>query len=291
MFTYSVIIPHKNCVPLLLRCFNSIPVRDDIQVVIVDDVSTLTEEEHAQLESLRSSRVQVLFLETTHFAGGARNEGLALAEGRWLVFADSDDFFTEEAFKVMDDWKDSAYDMVFFAHESRLSDSLEQTVRSDERSEYVQRLARDKGDKQADEMLRYQNPVPWARMVRRELVETHHLQFDCVRASNDAMFALYAGYYAQSVAADNRITYCVTVREGSLTRTTSRESAYCRYEVAVRKYCFLRDHNLDHMLPWLTARVWGALRHYGFSEFRRYYRLARANHVNIWLGITQRFHR
>jgi len=36
---YSFIIPHKNCPDLLQRCVDSIPERDDVQVIVVDDNS------------------------------------------------------------------------------------------------------------------------------------------------------------------------------------------------------------------------------------------------------------
>ena len=39
MYNYTVIIPHKNCPDLLQRALDSIPEKDDIQVIIVDDNS------------------------------------------------------------------------------------------------------------------------------------------------------------------------------------------------------------------------------------------------------------
>ena len=36
---YSIIIPHKNSAGLLQRCLDSIPQRDDIQIIIIDDNS------------------------------------------------------------------------------------------------------------------------------------------------------------------------------------------------------------------------------------------------------------
>lgn len=284
-YNYSVIIPHKNCVPLLLRCVHSIPDRDDIQIIIVDDVSTLSVDEREKMEKLCSSRVRVLFLEKSQYAGGARNVGMEMAEGRWLVFADSDDFFTKDAFGEMDKWVDSECDMVFFCHEARFSDTMAGTTRSNERNLYVQRFASNVEDGVAVDVLRYYNPVPWARMVRRDFVQSNNLLFDCVRASNDAMFALRAGLCAQSIAADSHVTYCVTVRNGSLTRTPSQEIADCRYQVIERLYRLMYDNNLNHMLPWLARNVWTTLRHRGIKEFVRYYRLARAYHANIWKSL------
>jgi glycosyltransferase involved in cell wall biosynthesis len=38
-YNISIIVPHKNKLKLLERCLNSIPERDDIEVIIVDDNS------------------------------------------------------------------------------------------------------------------------------------------------------------------------------------------------------------------------------------------------------------
>ena len=40
---YSIIIPHKNIPALLQRCLDSIPSREDIQIIVVDDNSSSTE--------------------------------------------------------------------------------------------------------------------------------------------------------------------------------------------------------------------------------------------------------
>ena len=36
---FSIIIPHKDIPDLLMRCLRSIPVSEDIQVIVVDDNS------------------------------------------------------------------------------------------------------------------------------------------------------------------------------------------------------------------------------------------------------------
>lgn len=37
--TFSIIIPHKDIPDLLMRCLRSIPMSEDIQVIVVDDNS------------------------------------------------------------------------------------------------------------------------------------------------------------------------------------------------------------------------------------------------------------
>jgi glycosyltransferase involved in cell wall biosynthesis len=40
--TFSIIIPHKNTPELLQRCLASIPKREDIQIIVIDDNSDNT---------------------------------------------------------------------------------------------------------------------------------------------------------------------------------------------------------------------------------------------------------
>lgn len=288
MYNYSVIIPHKNCVNLLFRCLDSIPRRKDIQVIVVDDVSSFSKGEKQQLLDKQDSNIKIVFLEKTHFAGGARNEGISLSEGKWLVFADSDDFFTKGAFDVMDQYLMSESDIVFFGDTSCYSDTLEPTNRYGQRMKMLEDFCRYKSE-ESSEFLRFKNPTPTCKMIKRDLVYLNKIRFDEVRASNDDMFSLLTGFFAKSIDADVRPTYCGTIRRGSLMQTKSKEIQFCRYEVNVRKYIFFREHNLDRHYPWLTAEIFRALYSFGFKEFFRYIKLARENHLNIWLGITRRF--
>lgn len=288
MFVYSIVIPHKNCIPLLQRCLSSIPPRDDIQVIVVDDVSDLTDDERSLMESFQSVRAQVVFLTETKFAGGARNVGLSLAEGQWVVFADADDFFTKNAFDIFDDYKDSDCDIVFFGHSACYSDDLRPASRLGDRAKHLNDFVKTHS-KKAEMQLRYKNPSPTSKMMRNAFIREKQLKFEEIRASNDSMFSLLSGHYAEAIVGDNRIVYCSTIREGSLTQTKNRESAYCRYAEMVREYVFFREHGMEDMYPWVTSAVIHSWIDFGFKEFKKYLRLARENKVNIWLGVTRRF--
>ena len=39
-YTYTIIIPHKNIPLLLQRCLDSVPLRNDVQIIVVDDGSS-----------------------------------------------------------------------------------------------------------------------------------------------------------------------------------------------------------------------------------------------------------
>ena len=273
---------------MLQRCLDSIPQRDDIQVVVVDDVSDLTESERSLMDSFQSNRTKVVFLTETKYAGGARNVGLSLAEGKWIVFSDSDDFFTPNAFEIMDEYVDSDFDIIFFGHTACFSDTLEPTDRYGERNQYIEEYVKTLCES-AEKQLRYHNPIPTAKMLRNSFLKEKDIRFEEIRVANDSMFSLLSGYYAKSISADVRKTYCGTIRRDSLTQTKNRENAYCRFSETVREYVFFREHHLEEMYPWVTSAVFHSLTDFGIKEFRRYLKLARENHVNIWLGVTQRF--
>lgn len=87
--SFSFIIPHKNCPDLLQRCVDSIPDRDDVQIIVVDDNS-----DDEKKPAIYRRDVEIVLLDAEHSkgAGRARNEGLKHAKGKWLLFADADDY-------------------------------------------------------------------------------------------------------------------------------------------------------------------------------------------------------
>lgn len=101
---YSFIIPHKNTPKLLKRCVDSIPTRDDIEVIVVDDNS----DDNLKPTLTRSDLVIILLDKNdAKRAGHARNIGMDIAKGRWLLFADSDDYYSENMLKLLDKYLDS----------------------------------------------------------------------------------------------------------------------------------------------------------------------------------------
>ena len=111
--TYSFIIPHKNCPDLLQRCVDSIPERDDVEVIVVDDNSA--ERKKPSLKERKNLQVILLDAEHSKGAGRARNVGLQHAEGKWLLFADADDYYNEnELKKILNKYlKDESTDLVY----------------------------------------------------------------------------------------------------------------------------------------------------------------------------------
>ena len=61
MINYSIIIPHKNTPDLLRKCLDSIPHRDDVQIIVVDDNSDEDKVDFEHFPGLNEERTEVYF--------------------------------------------------------------------------------------------------------------------------------------------------------------------------------------------------------------------------------------
>ena len=136
--------------------------------------------------------------------------------------------------------------------------------------------------------LRYSNDVPWAKMVRRDLVVENHILFDEVPASNDTMFSLMAGYYANSINADKNVVYKVTVRQGSITKTKSVERYFSDHCVALRKNKFVREIGHPECQEVILSRLLIVLKNYGYKEFLRFMKEVKRYDGKLFFGLRSK---
>ena len=240
---FSIIIPHKDIPDLLMRCLESIPISEDIQIVVVDDNSSDADTYLERYPEL--SRPYLEFIRTTKGggAGYARNVGLEHAKGKWLLFADADDFFVEDMYDIISSYIDSEADVIFFKKKSVLSENT--SIKAD-RCAYINQYI-DQYLSDGDEWpIRYNMNVPWGKMVRRELISKNNIRFDEVKYSNDVYFSLLVGYYAGTIEAINRVLYVVTSRSDSLTADfcSKPNELRIRAEECFRSEKFLFQHHI-----------------------------------------------
>lgn len=234
---YTVIIPHKNIPKLLERCLHSIPIRDDVQVIIVDDDSDEKKVDFASFPGLSRSNTEVYFTKEGKGAGYARNVGLTKAKGKWVLFADADDFFNECLNEIFDKYKNIEADLIFFQTNS-VDDLYLKPVKS--RGEYYNNWIKESiATKKIHDNIKFRIHPPWGKYFSGSLIRNYDLKFDEVLASNDVMFSTKAGYYSKNVKCDSSFLYCSTVRNNSLEYTITEENISSRLEVALRQYTFL----------------------------------------------------
>lgn len=243
MVDYTIIIPHYDIPELLVRCIRSIPVRNDLQIIVVDDCSPDADSYLEKYPEL--SRPDLEIHSTLHNggAGKARNVGLEHAKGRWLLFADADDFFSPEFDMLLGKYKHSDAELIYFRSQSVSSDNPSLKA---SRSEWLDDLWADY-EKNGDlASLCGRCPIVWGKFFKRDIVDQYAIRFDETRFSNDFWFAACFACHAQKVIVSKELLYFPTVRPGSLAYGMNRKEGELevRAEVCFRVQALLRKHGI-----------------------------------------------
>ncbi len=248
-FTYSFIIPHKNCPDLLQRCVDSIPERDDIQIIVVDDNSDADKK-----PQLSRKDVEVILLDAEHSkgAGRARNVGLQHAKGKWLLFADADDYYAENFLSVLDSYVDKRFDVLYFTFLHKDGTSGEDLAPL-----WFQKfIVEYKGCQEEEKKVKYLDNVPWTKMISHDFVKSYGFYFEETQNGNDIFFSMCVGYHAKSIFVEKKPVYVYLRNKNSiLTSKESIPSALCRLEHLIKKNQFVKFVGLENCKKSLLKRI------------------------------------
>lgn len=241
---YSLIIPHHNVPDLLRRCIISIPQREDVQIIVVDDNSD--ESCKRQLKGIETSfpYVEFVYMDKNGGGGKARNIGLEHAKGDYVLFADADDYFNPCLNSILNDYKEETSDIIFFAANSVDTNTYQNSDRGNYNSRFI-----NKYDGYNDYDLRYHFDVPWSRLIKRSFIEQNNIRFQETIRHNDVGFSTYIGYYAETIKTDKRAIYCVTTRSNSVSTNVSLEAMLAGIFVYVSRYYFLKSKGVPCPYP------------------------------------------
>lgn len=243
MIAYTIIIPHHNIPRLLQRAIDSIPFRDDLEVIVVDDASDNECKDELHAVCNRRKGVKLIELEKNGGGGKARNEGLKQATGEFALFLDADDFFNYCINDILDEYKDTDADIVFFKGNCVDSDTYAVGHRLDYNNVKIDKyLAEENG---GEHLLRYYFQVPYCKLVRRSIIVDNNIKFDETSIRNDVTFSYLIGYHASKIAADRRAVYCATTREGSVSSFRGADRILTTIDVLGRAVLFFRSKGID----------------------------------------------
>lgn len=291
-FAYSIIIPHYHIPDLLMRCLKTIPVREDVQVIVVDDNSPDADTYTERYPEL--SRPFLTFIRTPKRggAGYARNIGMEHAQGKWLIFADADDYFVEKFDTILNEFSDNPEDIIYFKTVSVFSTDIR---RLSDRIAWLDAIFDRYFITFQDGELRCNHCVPWGKILKMSLVQKHQLLFDEVMYSNDVYFAVRAGCLASSIKVVNQPFYVLTERTGSLASQFGQKpkELQTRAEVSFRTQKFINKTGFtpffqEHLS---TSRYMANLYHQDKQLYRSYfYRMPEVyssylealKHIRIW---------
>lgn len=110
----SIIVPVWNQEEFVIRALDSVPRRDDIEVVVCDDGSddNTLKNVRAYAKTHTNLKIRVLFNKENKGLGFTKNKLYDNAKGEYVYELDSDDYLITEEFNKAMDWLDGT-DLVF----------------------------------------------------------------------------------------------------------------------------------------------------------------------------------
>lgn len=239
----SIIIPHYNSPKLLKKLLDSIPKDRGIEIIVIDDSSKIGNDYYNNelKNNIKYNHIQFIDNESSkNGAGVFRNIGLNISKGRWILFADSDDYFVEGFYESLEKYFDSNNDVIYFTPTSK---ELYGGNKSDRHVTY-EKLILDyvnSGNLKTESYLRYKFYAPWSKLINRKLIVDNQIIFDETIVSNDVMFSTKIGFYMNKFTVSLDTIYCVTRSKGSLTTKIDQKNFDERFDVFIRQYKFLKN--------------------------------------------------
>jgi len=213
---FSIIIPTYNVEKYIKRCINSIKNQTykSYEVIIVDNNSK--DQTMKIIKENINEDIKVITKNDTIGPGGARNAGLDIAKGEYIIFLDADDYLNNENVleKLNNTIGDSGTDIVYLGFQ--ISGNREELViPTHETCTKKYKAALDK----------YANV--WSKCWNRNLIENNKIRFQEGKYYEDILF-LYKGVMKSNnyLIADYPVHTYISGRENSITTTLNFKNVY-----------------------------------------------------------------
>ena len=202
----SVILPIYNAQDYLKECVESVinQTYSNIQIILVNDGSNDNSWKICQELEKKDNRI-IAVTQKNSGVSVARNKGLKIANGDWIMFVDPDDVLNRGIIEKLLLQSESNIDIVSCCCYG--FDENGKTV------DHFFEQSRDFESNKTDLYLQLLNPsygqpnipltaigVPWGKIYRKRFIEKYNLKFDPkLRRMQDNLFNMYAFYYARNI--------------------------------------------------------------------------------------------
>ena len=256
----SIITPVYQAEKFLKKCVDSILSQSftDWELLLVDDGSTDKSSEICRTYAEQDARIRYHQKENGGVSS-ARNAGVALAEGRYITFVDSDDYldpdFTERLVTAAEansaDLVIAPYWMVIPANSSKATQALENLqenlgIDAEKKPDDIREygfLPEGIYDRDTFALRLMEKPasffysVLWNKLYRRDILADHHLQFTSeVRWAEDLVFNLEYILYANVFVSISKAGYHYVQNPQSICHTQINLASIVQNKLQVFRY-------------------------------------------------------
>ena len=256
----SVIIPVYNTEKYLGRCIDSILncTVNDFEVILINDGSTDRSGEICRRYCGKDSRVK-LYDQENAGVSAARNKGIEVSRGEWIIFVDSDDTISHDFLEIVTRREYQKQDMLIFDHTER-----KKRLKSGRRSKITGNARIIKIGKRANSVrmikkILYAKPLtkngntnlrsPCAKAYKKAVLDRYAIRFSQdVFIGEDKLFNMEYQLRAKSCVYIPRTVYFVEWRGDSLTH---------RFQPQYVKNYYMFQKRLKMLLQ--ENKIWGDL--------------------------------
>lgn len=220
----SIIIPVYNTELYIAQCLDSLLEQtfSDYEIICIDDGSTdnsinILNSYHEKNENITVLRQQNLY------AGVARNNGLRIAKGEYVVFFDSDDFVTPDFLSELYQGITSA-DADICLCKGRIFDMNTNSYRPWNTINYSKtpELQVFNRDDLGVNAFTFIIPTPCCKIIKKSLLEKYNIEFQNLHSSNDVFFSMYSNFMASKITIIKKELYLY--RRGLTTNLQSNKN-------------------------------------------------------------------
>ena len=188
----SVIVPVYNTEEYLCKCLDSIieQTLKEIEIICIDDGSNDNSLDILKNYAKKDKRITVISQKNLH-AGVARNAGITVAKGEYLSFLDSDDWFEldflNDVYNVINKEKSDFIAFLYYNFDI-YNKKIVNTQGINKK--FSNKITTVSVSSIVDEAFTISNPMPWNKLISRQLVCNENLRFQSLHVSNDIYFSL-----------------------------------------------------------------------------------------------------
>jgi len=227
---YSVIIPIYNAEKTLHRCVDSLLNQNysNMELILVNDGSS--DSSGAICEEYRDRYSCVVYIDKPN--GGvstARNTGLDVAVGDYVLFVDSDDYVSADYFQTMDNLTTNRQDdLVLFSHAvmdgKHLHYKIAEPFQSNCAKDCVPMFCRMLYTKAINQ--------PWDKRYIRKIIEDNHIRFpENLYIGEDKCFNMQYVMHCRSCLISSELLYYVSVENDQSLSRKIRPDIYQQFEI------------------------------------------------------------
>lgn len=230
----SIVIPVYYVELYLHKCIDSVlrQTYQNIEVILVDDGSPDKCPEICDEYAQKDNRVKVIHKENGGLSD-ARNAGVQIAQGEYVIFLDSDDYYNNPQFldSLSDIVAEKSSDMICFQrqqffdgneNELKLPRHYSVEMLNEDKTSRLVKLLSEASQLEASSCM---------KAIRRELLLSNNLFFKKGIFSEDIEWFMRLMKTSPSISVTNHLAYCYRLRTSSISHSVGKKNIDDLYQI------------------------------------------------------------